>query len=86
MQSEDVRDVLLQPYVIEILKELGHPKRFKDLQDKITTSQTLSVKLSKLKRYGLIKPIPIEIDGKYVNAYTLSEKGKKIIKILETIK
>jgi DNA-binding HxlR family transcriptional regulator len=80
-----IRDVVLQPYVIEILKELKQPKRFKDLQDRITTQQTLSVKLSKLKNYGLVATVPIMVKGKYVNGYVLSETGKKIIRILEML-
>ncbi|MBU6392249.1 MAG: hypothetical protein KGQ83_08425 [Planctomycetes bacterium] len=53
---------------------------------KITTAQTLSVKLTKLKKYGLITSVPVSIKDNYANGYVLTDKGRKIIKVLETIK
>ena len=80
-----IRDMILQPYVIEILKGLQSPKRFKDLQGKITTSQTLSVKLARLREVKLIEVVPIIVNGRYVNGYIISKKGKELMKLLEKI-
>lgn len=81
----DPREIILQRYVIEILNELKKPKRYGELQLKIRTRRTLSAKLSKLKAYGLIVVKPILMGNRYVSSYSTTEKGKKILKLLEKI-
>ncbi len=75
-------NLVLQPYIVDILKELRQPKRFTDLHVKIKSRQTLSVKLKSLSRTGLIKQTPLLVKGKYANAFVISEKGKKLLKVL----
>ncbi|MDE1859809.1 MAG: hypothetical protein KGH67_04745 [Candidatus Micrarchaeota archaeon] len=83
--ESDIRDLVLQPYIIEILKELQSPKRFKDLEGKITTGQTLSVKLAHLKKAKLIEIVPIMVNNRYANGYKISKRGIKLMKALEKI-
>jgi DNA-binding HxlR family transcriptional regulator len=79
----DPREIILQRYVIDILRELKTPKRYGELQAKIRTRRTLSTKLFKLKKYGLINVVPILIGNRYVSSYSITNKGKKIINLLE---
>jgi len=86
-EGKPVKDVILQSYVIEILRELKLPKRFNDIQKNVDiTNQTLSVKLLKLKEYGLVRVTPSLEDGKYVNKYALTEKGRRILGHLDAIR
>lgn len=82
-EKRDIRDIVLQRYVLDILKELATSKRYGDLQKKIKTKRTLSSKLVKLKEYGLISVTPILVGNRYVSSYKLTEKGKETLKVLE---
>ena len=82
----DVRNIILQPYVVDILRELKSPKRFNDLMKVIKNKGTPTIKLSKMKEFGLIKTVPVKVDDNYVNSYVVSERGRIILKKLEEIK
>jgi hypothetical protein len=82
----DVRNTVLQPYILNILRELKSPKRFRDLAKIIRNKGTLTIKLSRMKELDLIKTIPIKVDGNYVNSYLISKRGKAILKKLEEIR
>lgn len=82
----DPREIILQRYIIEILNQLERPRRYGELQSKIKTRRTLSTKLSKLKRYGLIDVTPILVGNRYVSSYAITAKGKKILQLLEKLK
>ena len=82
----DPRDIILQRYVLDILRELKTPKRYGELHDKIKTKRTLSTKLSKLKKYGLIKVTPIQVGNRYVSSYVITNKGRKINEVLKRLK
>ena len=82
----NVRSLVLQTYVLDILKELKSPKRFSDLTKIIKNKGTLTIKLSKMKEYSLIRAVPTKIGDNYANSYVISEKGKLILKKLEEIK
>jgi DNA-binding HxlR family transcriptional regulator len=83
MAKADIRDIILQRYVLDILRELKSPKRYGGLQKKIRTRRTLSSKIAKLRGHGLIEVTPILVGNRYVSSYALTEKGKKIIRLLE---
>jgi|GEM_PF-3660734 DNA-binding HxlR family transcriptional regulator len=85
-KKTDVRNIVLQPYVVDLLRELKSPKRFNDLMKVIKNKGTLTIKLSKMKEFGLIKTMPIKVDDNYANSYVISERGKLILKKLEEIK
>jgi DNA-binding HxlR family transcriptional regulator len=82
----DVRNLVLQPYVLDILKELKSPKRFSELTKIIGNKGTLTIKLSRMKELGLIYTMPLAVDGNYVNSYVVSKKGEVILKKLEEIR
>lgn len=85
MGDSDIKDFILQSYVLGILKELKNPKRFNDLAKTIKNRGTLTVKLAKMKRWGLIQTRPKKIEDNYVNTYTLSKKGKTLLNTLEKL-
>ncbi len=80
--EDDKRDLLklmLSPYALDILELLGTPKRFSELRAKIRNGRTLSAKLSRLRKYDLVKTAGVAVEGKYYNAYVISQKGKKVL-------
>ena len=85
-KKEDVRDLVLQPYVLDILRELKTPKRFNDLVKVIKNKGTLTIKLTKMKEFGLIKTVPMKVEDNYANSYVVSKKGEALLKKLEEIK
>ena len=86
MKSEsDVNSIILQAYVLDILRALKTPKRFGELSKIVETKRTLSTKLAKLRAYGLIEVAPIMVKSRYMNSYILSNKGKRLVEILEKI-
>lgn len=84
-KGQDITDIVLQRYVREILRELNTPKRYGELQSKIKTKRTLSAKLIKLRQYGLIDVKPIQVGNRYVSSYQLTDKGKRLKRLLEKI-
>ena len=82
--QEKKSDIILQSYIIDILRALDkEPKRFLDLKKDVTNETTLSSKLTKLLEAELIEIVPIKTNRRYVNGYKLSPKGKKILNILK---
>ena len=84
----EILNMLVQPYAFSILKEIENkPTRFSELvSKKITTQKTLSDKLRKLRAYGLIEYTSVASkEGKYGNAYKISDLGKRILKELKGI-
>ena len=75
----DVRNLVLQSYILDILKALKTPKRFSDLAKIIRNKGTLSKKLSKMKKQGLVQTIPKRIKDNYVNFYSLSRSGEALL-------
>lgn len=81
----DLVQLVMQPYVLDILKALDKPKRFNDLLKYVKNRKTLSLKLPKLMKYGLIGHHPLKTENGYVNSYIISKKGKEIVSKLEKI-
>ncbi|MDE1804682.1 MAG: hypothetical protein KGH59_02785 [Candidatus Micrarchaeota archaeon] len=79
----DLVQLVIQPYVLKILYALNEPKRFSDLLRTVKNRRTLSIKLLKLRKYGLIGYFPMKIKGRYANSYIISEKGRKLVNKLE---
>lgn len=84
-ESTDIRNIILQAYVLDILRGLKTPKRFGELNKIVKTKRTLTTKLSKLRAYGLIEIAPVMVNNRYTNSYRLSKKGHKLIEVLEKI-
>lgn len=81
----DAVQLVMQPYVLTLLKALDKAKRFNELTELFKSRRTLTIKLSKLKKTGLIEYCPIETERGYANAYIISKKGKELVKKLEKI-
>ncbi len=77
---------VLQPYILDILRALANgPKRFGDLKRYVKTERTLSQKLSRLQDYGLVKMDHVKAEGKYINRYGITAKGKDILESLKKL-
>ncbi len=86
--EEDKKDILklmLSPYALDILSLLNTPKRFSELMAKIKNGRTLSAKLSKLRKYGLIKTTGVVVKDKYYNSYVISQKGKSTLNMIRKL-
>ncbi len=84
--KRDLLQVMLQPYIIDILHVVeAEPKRFRDLKKYVKNDMTLSSKLSKLLDYKLIETVPMKTERRYINGYITSKKGKEILGKLEGI-
>lgn len=82
----DIIQLVMQPYVLDILHLLDEPKRFNDLRTCVKNGRTLSLKLTQLLKYGLIEKSPLKNEkGSYVNSYIISKKGREFVKKLEKI-
>lgn len=81
----DIIQLVMQPYVLTLLKDLGKPKRFGDLVKLFRSRRTLTIKLSKLKENGLIEDYPLRTEKGFANSYIITKKGKEIVKKLEKI-
>lgn len=79
----DVLKLVMQPYVLPLLNALDKPKRFNDLVRLFKSRRTLTIKLSKLKKMGLIEYSPIETNKGYANGYVVSKKGKELLRRLK---
>jgi len=84
-KKSDMKDFILQIYVLDLLRALKTPQRFNDLTKTIKNKGTLTIKLSKMKELGLIKTVPRKIEDTYTNSYVVSKKGKVVLKKLEEI-
>ncbi|MGI0100190.1 MAG: hypothetical protein ACREBH_00480 [Candidatus Micrarchaeaceae archaeon] len=56
-----------------------------ELQSKIKAKITLYAKLSKLKDYGLINVVPTRVGNRYASSYSITSKGRKILRLLDKI-
>jgi DNA-binding HxlR family transcriptional regulator len=83
--KRDLLQLLLEPYVIDLLTALSKPKRFNDLVKYVKSRQTLTLKLSKLLKQGLIEHFPLKIKEGYANSYVISKKGKALVAKLEKL-
>ena len=83
--KSDLSSIILQRYVLAILKELKKPRRARDLRKLVKAKRTVSTKLAKLSEHGLVETIPLKMDGRFVNSYVLTEKGRKLVRRLEGI-
>ena len=81
----DILQLVMQPYVLTLLKALSKPKRFNDLIKLFKSRRTLTIKLSKLKGMGLIEYCPLKTEKGYANAYVISKKGREFIMKLEKL-
>lgn len=77
--------LVMQPYILTLLKALVKPKRFNDLIKLFKSRRTLTIKLSKLKQMELIEYSPIETTKGYANGYVISKKGKELLNGLEKL-
>lgn len=85
-ESFDVVQLAMEPYMLDILNILNEPKRFNGLIKCVKNRKTLSLKLPKLLKYGLIEYYPIKTDKGYANSYVISKKGRELVKKLNSLK
>ncbi|MGI0141042.1 MAG: winged helix-turn-helix transcriptional regulator [Candidatus Micrarchaeales archaeon] len=81
----DIVQIIMQPYILDLLKELKKPRRFNDLRKTVKNGRTLTLKLQRLRKYGLIEDFALKTEKGFVNSYIISKKGKDIISKLEKI-
>jgi len=79
----DVVQLVMQPYVLDMLNALNKPKRFSDLLKYVKNRKTLTLKLSKLLKQELIEHYPMKVKEGYANSYIISKKGREIIDKLD---
>lgn len=84
--SFDIVKLAMEPYVLDILNALNEPKRFNDLIKYVKNRKTLSLKLPKLMKYGLIEYHPIKTDKGYANSYIISKKGRELVEKLNKLR
>lgn len=78
--------LVLEPYVLDILKELSKsPKRFSALSKICKNERTLSKKLRLLEESELLENTPLKVGNKYVNSYTITSRGKSILKAIMSL-
>ena len=82
----DILQLAMQPYVLTLLNALDKPTRFNDLVKLVRSRRTLTIKLNKLMKQGLIEYHPLKTDDGYVNSYVISDKGKEVVKKLDRLK
>lgn len=78
---------IAKPYALDILEELSRGnRRFSELKSLCKSQKTLTVRLYELEELGAIKKI-IETPkkSKIIVFYTLTEKGKEILKASDGI-
>ncbi len=85
--KDEILRVVFQAYSLDILRSLAtKPKRFNELRKEVKTKRTLALKLDNLLDYGLIELVPIKAGKRYANYYKTSQKGKRLIDQLGTVK
>jgi DNA-binding HxlR family transcriptional regulator len=82
----DILQLAMQPYVLTLLTALDKPKRFNDLVKLVRSRRTLTIKLTKLMKHGLIEYHPLKTNDGYVNSYVISDKGVAVVKKLDKLK
>ncbi len=78
-KSFDVLHLLMQPYILDILRVLDEPRRFSEIMKYVRNGRTLSLKLAKLLEFGLVEIVPLKAEKKYVNSYVITKKGKEML-------
>jgi DNA-binding HxlR family transcriptional regulator len=76
----DTLQLIMQPYNLDILNALSTPKRFNDLIKYVKNRKTLSLKLPKLMKHGLIEHYPFKTEKRYVNSYVISKKVRNCLR------
>jgi len=79
---------LVNVFVFGILKSLkGDPRRFSDFCECCPNETTRSKKLKELEHCGMIEQKAQKINGNDKNYvyYSLTEKGKKVLRLLEEV-
>lgn len=88
MNEEEILDILGKKYAFKILKLLeNRPRqRFKDIYDACPIEKMGTRRLRELEDLGFIKVDVDRIGRKHVSIYSISEKGKLLLKILNELK
>jgi DNA-binding HxlR family transcriptional regulator len=82
----EILQIILKPYTLDVLKAVASQrKRYNDLKKQVKNDRTLSLKLSTLQDYGLIRMVHVKLNGKYVNLYEITSEGKKFLERLKTL-
>lgn len=82
----EILQIILKPYTLDILRALAsQQKRYSDLKEQVKNDRTLSLKLSTLQDYGLIKMVHAKMNGKYVNLYEITNEGKNLLERLKKL-
>ncbi|MBI4019824.1 MAG: winged helix-turn-helix transcriptional regulator [Candidatus Aenigmarchaeota archaeon] len=85
--KESVIRLLGKKYTYGMLKSLEKgPKRFKGLEDICRIEKMRAHRLRELRSLDLIQARAKRVDGRAVSLYSLSEKGKSILRLAEDIK
>ncbi|MCX6814350.1 MAG: winged helix-turn-helix transcriptional regulator [Candidatus Aenigmarchaeota archaeon] len=79
--------LLGKKYTYEMLMSLEKsPKRFKALSDACTVEKMRVQRLRELESLELIKVRAKRLGGRSVSIYSISEKGRKVVRLAEGIK
>ena len=86
MKRINVIKLLARPYVLELLKSLKKPKRFRDLKKVCKNDKTLAKRIKELQENGLIECVGIKENKRYINHYKLTKRGELILKKVNELK
>ncbi len=82
---KNVMGILAKKYTYDILKLLERERRFKDISKACESEKMRTQRLKELEQLNMIKAKAERIGGRAVSLYSISEKGRKILKIAEEI-
>lgn len=83
---KNVMGLLAKKYTYNILKLLERDKkRFKDISAACAGEKMRAQRLKELEQMNMIKAKAERVGGRAVSFYSISEKGKKMLKIAEEI-
>ncbi len=83
---KNMMGILAKKYTYDILKLLEKDtKRFKDISSVCESEKMRTQRLKELEQLNMIKAKAERIGGRAVSLYSISEKGRKILKIAEEI-
>lgn len=86
-REKGIIDLLGKKYTYEMLRSLERgPKRFKAMTDVCEGEKMRAQRLREFESLDLIRVRAKRIGRKAVSVYSLSEKGKKALKLAENIK
>jgi len=78
-------NMLFDNYLTCLLKALSAPKRYSDLISVCPNESTRTKKLRALEKSDLIKSVARKGDGRTFVYYKLTQKGKKVLKLLREL-